>query len=328
VEELMWPGVDISIVLATYDRPEMLVSCLNSLRAQVCERSFEVIVVDNHPQSGVTSRLKRQFEAADRPELRWLEEPERGLSRARNRGILAARGAVIVTTDDDVVAPPDWLGKLTVPLFEDRSGVEAVTGNCLPQRQHTEAERLFEAYGGLRHGEQARVFDPQWLAQKRFTFPPLWEAGTTANAAFRARLFQPEEIGLFDIRLGAGSRAGAWEDLDYFYRMLRGGFSIAYEPEASLWHCHRPDMEGLARQLIGYRRGEVAFLLLALVNYGDWRALGQLLYWIPKWRISMVIFELMRRARGRRQFSFQMMLAEMQAYVSGVAAFWEIRERS
>lgn len=144
--------VEISVVIATYDRPASLELCLRSLRAQRVGRGLETIVVDNHPQSGLTEAMMDRF-----PEIRWLREPVAGLSRARNRGIQAARGEVIVTTDDDVMAKEDWLERLTAPLFEPEAGLVATTGNCLPWKVETEAEAIFEAYGGLRHGEDWEI---------------------------------------------------------------------------------------------------------------------------------------------------------------------------
>ncbi len=311
------PTPAISIVLCTYDRPASLARCLTSLLAQQIAHPFEILVVDNHPQSGLTPR---------HPGVRWLEEPTPGLSHARNRGILAAQGAIIVTTDDDVVAPPDWLERLTRPLFD--SSVAAVTGNCLAARLETEAEALFEAYGGLRHGDTPADFDRAWLDTWRLTFPQLWRIGTTANAAFRASLFRDPSIGLYDPRLGAGSPTGAWEDLYAFYRMLRAGHRIAYRPEACLRHFHRDTLDGLSRQLCGYRRGETAFLVLVLLRHGDLRALGQLCLWIPWWRAILLAQEAGRRLRGRRQFPFRLLAAETLAYLQGPWSLWRAHRLS
>ncbi len=309
--------VEISVVIATYDRPASLERCLRSLRAQRVGRGLETIVVDNHPQSGLTEAMMDRF-----PEIRWLREPVAGLSRARNRGIQAARGEVIVMTDDDVMAKEDWLERLTAPLFEPEAELVATTGNCLPWKVETEAEAIFEAYGGLRHGEDWVDADAEWMRQWRVCFPQLWRVGTTANAAFRAEVFCRPEVGLFETRLGAGSPAGAWEDLYCFYRILRAGGSIRYLPKAELFHVHREDMDGLRRQLCGYRRGETAFLTLVLLRHGDYRAIGQVLLWLPWWRASLFGGELLRRLRGERQIPLRLMVAEILAYGAGPWSLW------
>lgn len=308
---------DISVIVATFDRPRALARCLNSLLNQKLTRSFEIIVVDNHPQSHLTTAVAERF-----PTVRWLQEPVAGLSMARNTGIKSALGAVLVTTDDDVIAPPDWLERLTTPLFEGENRPAATTGNCLPWKVETEAEALFEAYGGLRHGEKSVEFDTQWVKRRRLWFPQVWRIGSAANAAFRASLFHHPAVGLFETRLGTGTPAGAWEDLYLFYQILNAGYRIRYLPEAQLEHAHREDLAALNRQLCAYRRGETAFLTLVLIRHRDLRALGQALFWIPQWRFALLVRELGRRLSGRRRFLFRLIFAETLAYLAGPWSLW------
>ena len=52
------PTVAASVVIATYDRPAELARCLVHLRAQETRRPVEIVVVDNHPASGLTRRKR------------------------------------------------------------------------------------------------------------------------------------------------------------------------------------------------------------------------------------------------------------------------------
>ncbi len=316
-------GIEISVVVATFDRPTSLSRCLETLLIQQTSRSFEIIVVDNHPQSHLTEALVQDF-----PTVRWIQEPVAGLSRARNKGIRASAGTVIVTTDDDVIAVPGWLERLTGPLFDGTCDLAATTGNCLPWKAETEAETVFERYGGLRHGASVADFDAQWLAKWRIFFPQLWRIGTTANAAFLASLFRNPAIGMFETLLGTGTPAGAWEDLYCFYRILRAGYRIRYLPDAQLLHAHREELAQLKRQLCGYRRGETAFLSLVFIRHRDWRILSQLFVWIPKWRLALLLQELRIRIRGQRRFPLRLMWAESLAYLSGPWALWRSHRMS
>ncbi len=257
--------------------------------------------------------------------MRWLQEPVAGLSRARNRGILAAQGGIIVTTDDDVLPPQDWLDKLTAPLFTGDPTLAATTGNCLPCKVETDAESIFEAYGGLQHGDQAASFDDAWMGQWHIAFPQLWRIGTTANAAFKASVLHDPHVGLFETRLGVGSPAGAWEDIYCFYRILRAGYRIDYLPHADLLHGHREQMPALTRQLCAYRRGETAFLTMMLLRHGDLRTLGQAFLWIPYWRLRLFLEELGRRIVGRRRFPLRLLWRESLAYLAGPLAWWRSR---
>ena len=76
--------------------------------------SVELLVVDN----GSTDHTRTIASKASlrNMNLRYVSEPKAGQSIARNTGILAARGEIIVFTDDDVSPAPDWLGKMVEPM--------------------------------------------------------------------------------------------------------------------------------------------------------------------------------------------------------------------
>ena len=310
---------EISILLPTCNRPALLEGCLDALLRQRTTRSFEVIVIDNAPRAGSASDPPTCL-----PRVRWTAESRQGEPYARNAGIRAARGKVLVFTDDDTLASPDWLENLVAPLFLRRE-VAAVTGQTLPLKLETEAERLFEAYGGMGHGKTPAEFDFRWLKSNWLRLP-LWQIGTTANAAFRAAIFCDPAVSLLEERLGVGTPTGAWVDLYLFYRILLAGHVIVYQPNAKIRHAHRQNLPDLCRQLQAYRRAEVGFCLLAFKRDREWRSLSHLLLWIPYWRVTQLVGELLRRVRGEKLFQFPMVMREWIAYLSGPAAlFWSDR---
>ena len=66
--------IPVSVVIATYDRPDDLRNCLRCLTQQDSPRSLEIIVVDNHPASGATPSVATEF-----PGVVLLNEPRQGL---------------------------------------------------------------------------------------------------------------------------------------------------------------------------------------------------------------------------------------------------------
>ena len=88
-----------------------------------------------------------------------------------------------------------------------------------------------------------------------------------------AELFADPEIGLFEETLGAGTSAGVGEDTSLFYRILKAGHRIVYEPSAYVWHRHRRDLAALRRQLWGYSAGHVAYHMTTPPDWtwGLWR---------------------------------------------------------
>lgn len=249
------------------------------------------------------------------PAVRWIREERPGLSYARNTGVNAAAAAVIAFADDDMELRPDWLEHLVRPLLRGESAV--VTGLTVPLKMETEAERLFEAYGGHGYPPERRLYGIDWLRRFRFRLP-LWEAGGLGNCAASRSVLAG--AGPFEEALGAGTPAGSWEDLDMVYRLLSAGHRILHEPRAVALHAHREDVAGLRRQLCAYRRGEVCFCLLTFARRRDWRALSHLLFWIPYWRAALLAGEARRRLQGKRQFRFDLMASEIWAYLTAPLA--------
>jgi glycosyltransferase involved in cell wall biosynthesis len=118
-----------SIIVPTFNRASDLRLSLKSLAGLVSTAPWEVIVVDNN--STDDTRLAVIEAQPDFPvELRYIFEREQGRSAAMNTGIRAARGDIILTTDDDVHVEPDWMEKSGEAL--DTLDCDYVGGKVLP----------------------------------------------------------------------------------------------------------------------------------------------------------------------------------------------------
>lgn len=309
------PEWKVSVVVATLDRPDDLRECLSALIGQNPGCPVEIIVVDNNPQSGLTRPVVAGF-----PVVRLVTESRRGLAYARNRGILAATGGIIVTTDDDVIMPSGWLEKLLVPFVDP--DVTIVTGNILPWRLETRSQRLFESYGGLGRGDLRRAFDRAWF-NGFISAVPTWSVGATANAAFRASIFSDPNVGLMDEALGPGMPSGVGEDTYLFYKALKAGYTIVYEPEAWVWHKHRREMPALRRQLFDYSKGHVAYHLTTLLSDHDRRAVIYLALILPAVHVRRVL----RSMFGWSDYPLGLILLEIAGNLAGPWALWRSRRR-
>ena len=310
----MLPDISVSIVVATLDRPAELRMCLRCLVAQASPRAVEIIVVDNNPASGLTSAVVAEFS-----HVVLVNEPRKGLAYARNKGFTTSSGDIVVATDDDVTMPPDWLGKLVAPFV--RPNVMTVTGNVLPLAIETTAQRLFELYGGLGRGLEPFAVDAGWFKSFRFCAVPTWRLGATANAAFRANIFSHPDIGLMDEALGPGMPSGVGEDTYLFYKVLKAGYTLVYEPTACVWHKHRREMPALHRQLYGYSKGHVAYHLTTLLCDRDLRALVQILVRLPATHIRRITWRLCHKS----VYPLSLILLEALGNLAGPVALWRSR---
>jgi len=238
----------VSVVVPTRGRPGDVARCVDAL-AGVEHPDVEVIVVDDEPGGSAAVRAV----CGSRGWVRYVGSGGRGASAARNAGIAAAGGEVVVCTDDDAVADRWWLRALCQRLVVSPE-VSVVTGLALPAALDTAAQQWFEEYGGFDHGYQPQHFDraPQSIWSRAGTM------GGSVNIAFRRAALR--EVGGFDERFGPGTPTAAAEDLELLLRFLLAGHRIAYEPAAIVHHHHRRDVASLRRQLEGYGRGMGALL--------------------------------------------------------------------
>ena len=310
------PHVPVSIVIPTCNRPDDLRRCLDALHRERPIRPREIVVVDNRPgPASPTPAVVRDF-----PDVRLVEEPKPGLSYARNCGFAAATGDILIAIDDDVVVSEGWLERLVAPFA--RREVMAVTGHVLPLELETRSQCEFEAYGGLGKGFNHFEVDGQWFRSVRGAVPT-WNIGATANAAFRAAIFDDPAIGMLDEALGAGMPTGCSEDTYLFYRILKAGHTIVYDPTAFVWHRHRRDAAALRHQIHCYSKGHVAYHLTTLVRDGDRRALVRLGYSLPK----IYLRRAYARLRGRSDYPLNLILTEVAGTLAGPWALWQSRRR-
>jgi GT2 family glycosyltransferase len=214
-----------SIVIATYKRADDLRDTLQSLAGLQPDGPWEVIVVDNNSPDAtraVVEHAARTFPV----ELRCLFEGRQGRSPALNTGIAAARGSIVVTTDDDVRVPADWLNRAAEGL--ERLQCDYVGGRVMP------------IWGGPRPAWLPNRGGKQWavIALLDYGEAPI-EFGTRVplgvNMAFRREAFAA--AGMFDPDTGrrAGTLLGQ-EVREWCIRARKAGLRGFYVPEMHVEH--------------------------------------------------------------------------------------------
>lgn len=252
-----------SVVITTVGTRPELAACVDAVLAQTFP-ACEVLVVDNGATSSVGVRELVSRASGSVP-VRYVHEPRRGLSHARNAGLAVAQGAVVAFTDDDVVVDGDWLGWLCAAL-DPAYGVVVSSGLILPTHLESPAQLLFEQFGGYSKGFVPHVLDASPDPDDSLHPYRLGRYGSGASNAFLTEVLRA--LGGFDTRLGAGTPTAGGEDLDLFLRVVLAGHAVAYEPRALLRHPNHAGADALAKQMHGYGRGLGAVLAKHLVEGG------------------------------------------------------------
>ncbi|CAN5791963.1 hypothetical protein BH09VER1_BH09VER1_19080 [soil metagenome] len=298
------PVPTVSIIICTRRRSGDLRRCLASL-AQLDPPPAEILVVNNDPSDESTRDVAQSF-----PGIQCVDEPQPGLSRARNTGLRNVTGDIIAWTDDDTVALPKWVEAIR-RVFLDPA-ISGMTGLVLPGSLETPSQLRFERdFGGFNRGYRAITFDPRFFSEMKDRGVPVWMVGAGANMAFRRSVF--EKLGGFDERLGAGA-AGCSEDSEFWYRMLNAGLSLRYEPLAVVDHFHRVDEEGFSSQMVAYMRGHVFALLVQYEKYGHSGNLRRLFLSLPRYYWGVICGRLEGGERGT-------IASEILGCLEGVGAY-------
>lgn len=230
----------IAAVICTRNRSDKVGNAIASVLAND-HPDFVLTVVDQSTDDR-TRDVVAQIAATD-ARLRYDHMDQSGLSRAYNRGVALSNSEILAFTDDDCLAPVDWLRSIEA-AFDTEPDADLLYGQVVsvrafpadepltPQLQFGVAERLSKADG-------FRVI------------------GMGANFAARRRLF--ERTGPFDEVLGGGGPLKSAQDYDLAYRTFRSGGTILLRPEVVIEHDGRRESEDWPTLLANYGFGDGAF---------------------------------------------------------------------
>jgi GT2 family glycosyltransferase len=228
-----------TVIIPTYNREQQLVDTIRYVLANTYPE-FEVIVVDQTKEHTpeITAAL-HAFKGDAR--FRYIQLPVANLPYARNVGLYAAKGQVIIYVDDDVELESDFIARHTKP-YQD-SEVGAVGGRILTQGYESEDHATEVApigrlskYGPIQGHfyREGPICDIEW--------------GMGCNMSFRYGALM--EVGGFDERYTGVAKH---EDADAFVRVRQQGYKAVFAPSAKLIHLKSPgggcrsDQEFLSR---------------------------------------------------------------------------------
>jgi GT2 family glycosyltransferase len=257
----------ITVAISTSDRPVALSACLGALLAGAILPA-EVIVVDQSRDYRTQAVVERyRLEALP---LTYIRHTGHGLGVSQNIAITRAGCPVVAITDDDCVPTADWLATIEAS-FAHPSRIDALTGRVLPLGPEQPGMYAVSS----RMSTASVEFQPNAMP---------WEIGSGNNFAVKHDWLM--RIGGNDERLGPGARGRGGVDMDLFYRLLRAGARIRYEPDALVYHERTSRAGRLSRRApYGYGMGACCSKWLWL---GDFNALRVGMRWMSMrcWRLA------------------------------------------
>ncbi len=288
---------ELSVIIPTYNRLETLRHVVPSLLAQdVAPETYEILVCDSDSRDGTAEFLAGMRE--EHPNVRHLPGPYTGRAMARNAGIAAAGGEIVLFNDADILGSEDLVRRhLERHRAQDHL---AVVGWEVQVRTYDEYREKRE------HPERRGALHPP--TRKRLS----WLYFLTGNASVRREDLL--RVGSFDEEFtGYGH-----EDLELGFRLQRAGVDIVYEPRAVNYHWqdvpHEDQREKM--RLAGhsavrfYRKHQEVWVLLNLGMTPVSRGAHSLLTKLP----TVLGYFDARAPRSR----FAQRLIEQYYYVGGI----------
>ncbi|MEW5746942.1 MAG: glycosyltransferase [Nitrospirota bacterium] len=293
-----------SVVVCTYNRAVSLKRTLASLAAMAPpdDAEWELLVIDNNSPDA-TREAVEEFAGTAPLTVRYVFEPQQGLSYARNRGVREARGEIIAFTDDDIVVDALWLRNIVRAFREHDAG--CIGGKIIPlwsqPRPAWFTSELFWYLALLDLGDEVRIL----------TEPQLWGA----NFAVKASLFS--RYGYFNPAAGRiGEKLYAGEETQFIRTLIGNGEKVCYVPDIVVHHVVPAERirKSYFRRTI-FDRGEQ--LALETETGGDPTLMGVPLQELPSvaGKLWNYLHALMRRQR--RAFNEQLDLVGNMGYIVG-----------
>lgn len=204
---------ELSVVIPSYNRRELLRRCLDSLAVQTQDPgTFEVVVVDDGSTDGTAEMVK---ELSTPYRLQLLRGKQQKWAGARNAGVKASQGRVCLHVDDDIVCSP----RLVADHIAAHQEGERVVGIGKLVQAPPDADDWYAhafAQGLNEHYDE--------LVQRQ----PEWTDCYGANISTSRAVYL--ELGGFATDLPAAV------DLEFGFRLCEAGCTLRYLPDAEGTH--------------------------------------------------------------------------------------------
>lgn len=148
----------VSCIICTYNRSELLKDAIESIIKQDYA-NWELIIVDDNSVDN-TAEVVRQYQENE-PRIKYIKNPKKGLTSARNCGIEAAAGEYVAFLDDDDISLPHRLGAQLRAM--ESSGTRFLVSGFQARMRHTNE---FLSENKLELKAKAAGFPSRWMVRK------------------------------------------------------------------------------------------------------------------------------------------------------------------
>jgi GT2 family glycosyltransferase len=226
-------GIDVSVIIVSWNTRDILRDCLESVYARTREVSFEVIVIDNASADETPAMVKRDF-----PRVRLIENTEnRGFAAANNQGMKAAAGRYVLLLNSDTIALDGAIDKMVA--FADQRPEAAVIGCRVLNRDGTLQPTCFMYPSVLNMFLFATCLNKLFPGSRFFGREQMtwWkrddvrEVDVVTGCFMLVRRTAIDHVGLMDEDFFMYG-----EETDWCYRFRQAGWKVMFAPHGEIIH--------------------------------------------------------------------------------------------
>lgn len=216
-----------SVLICTYNRPEMLAMSLAALIEHTLEKPDQVVVVNGGDER--SDAIVQNYVGRNDVRVELVKTVNKNLAASRNIGLAHCTGEIVAMTDDDAEVFPDWVTQMK-RIHAGHPETGGVGGAVIGADSATSL--------------LSRIADVSVFLSGAGAGPVRTIPGV--NASYKRAALQA--VGPQDETLFRG------EDVDFNWRMAKLGYGIFYSPEIKVMHHHRATLCGLVTQFYMYGR--------------------------------------------------------------------------
>lgn len=233
---------DLSILIVSWNTRLLLDQCLAAIYAHPPARSFEVLVVDNCSQDGSAEMVKTEY-----PQVRLIENSANvGFGSANNQAIHASSGRHVLLLNSDTQVLPGALetlaGYLDATPEAGAAGARLLNGDGSLQESCHPSPTLGSELWRMFHLDRLRPVAV--YSMERWDTRQTRYVDVLKGACILLRREVIDQVGVFDEDFFMYS-----EEVDLCYRIGKGGWKLAWVPEAQVVHYEGQSTRQMASEM-------------------------------------------------------------------------------
>lgn len=226
--------MNISIIIPTYNRASSLKECLACLKRQTLEKSrYEIIVVDDGSSKNMEYLADEVLENSGVKYI-FIRQHNSGPAEARNKGIRASRGEIVLFIGDDIMASKNFLSEHYDFHLKNPSDNMAMLGYTTWSKDIKITDfMVWLEKSGTQFGYD--YIKPGQAVDYRYFY--------TSNISLK-KIFMAKN-GFFNNSF----HFAAFEDSELGYRLIKAGLKLIYNPLAIAYHKHEMTIDGYLKRM-------------------------------------------------------------------------------